>query len=76
MAKRFTIAQVKELMDIHENTINKTFTCRPENMDSKIKNMQEENNQLKHEVEALEESKEFQNETCKKMKNVGGELPE
>ena len=42
MAKSFTIAQQNELLDIHENTISKTFTNRIENLESKITSMQEE----------------------------------
>ena len=68
MAKSLTMAQLKESLDIHENTIIKIFTNRIENLESKITSMQEENKQLKGEVEALQESIEFQNETYKKMK--------
>ena len=41
MAKRFTMAQLKELLDIHEKTITKIFTNRIENLESKIIRMQE-----------------------------------
>ena len=68
MAKSFTMAQLKELLDIHENTIIKIFTNRIENLESKITSMQEENKQLKGEVKALQELIEFQNETYKNMK--------
>ena len=68
MAKSFIMIQLKELLDIHENTIIKIFTNRIENLESKITSMQEENKQLKGEVKALQESIEFQNETYKKMK--------
>ena len=68
MAKRFTMAQLKELLDIHENNIIKIFTSRIENFESKITNMQEENKHLKGEVRTLQESIEFENETYKKMK--------
>ena len=47
MAKSFTITQLKELLDIHENTIIRIFTNRIENLESKITSMQEENKQLK-----------------------------
>ena len=67
MAKSFTMAQLKELLDIHENTIIKIFTNRIETLESKITSMQEENKQLKGEVNALLESREFQNETYEKM---------
>ena len=59
MAKSFTMAQLKELLDIHENTIVKIFTNRIENLESKVIRMQEENKQLKGEVKALQESVEF-----------------
>ena len=68
MAKGFTMAQLKVLLDIHENTIIKIFTNRIKNLESKITSMQEENKQLKGEVKALQESIEFQNETYEKMK--------
>ena len=53
IAKIFTIAQLKEFLDIHENTIIKTFTNRIKNLESKIKG----------EMKALQEPTEFQNET-------------
>ena len=56
MANSFTMVQLKELLDIHENIIIKTFTNRIENkfkMESKITSKQEENKQLKGEVKAL-----------------------
>ena len=68
MAKSFTMAQLKELLDIHENTIIKIFTNKIENLESKIRSMQKENKQLKGEVKALKESIEFQIETYEKMK--------
>ena len=68
MVKSFTTAQLKELLDIHENTIIKIFTNRIENLESKIISMQEENKQLKGEVKALQKSIEFQNETYENMK--------
>ena len=37
------MAQVEELLNIHENTIIKTFTNIIENLESKIISMQEEN---------------------------------
>ena len=68
MAEIFTMAQLKELLDIHEKAIIKIFTNRIENLESKITNMQEENKQLKSEVKALQESIEFQNETYEELK--------
>ena len=68
MAKTFTMVQLKELLDIHENIIIKTFTNRIETLEPKITSMQEENKQLKSEVETLQASIEFQNETYKKIK--------
>ena len=53
------MAQLIELLDIHENTIIKIFTNRIENMESK---------QLKDEIIPLQESVEFRNETYDKMK--------
>ena len=68
MATSFTMPQLKELLDIHENTIIKIFINRIENLESKITSMQEKNKQLKGEVKGLQESIEFQNETYEKMK--------
>ena len=68
MSKSFAMAQLKELLNIHENTVIKIFTNRIENLESKITSIQEENKQLKGEVKALQESKEFQNETYENMK--------
>ena len=62
------MAQLKEQLDIHENTIIKIFTNRIENLEPKITSMQEENKQLKGEVKALKESIEVQNETDEIMK--------
>ena len=68
MTEGFTIAQLKELLDIHENTIIKIFTNRIENLKSKITSVPEEHKQLKGEVKALQESVEFQNETYENIK--------
>ena len=68
MSKSFAMAQLKELLNIHENAVIKIFTNRIENLGSKITSIQEENKQLKGEVKALQESKEFQNETYENMK--------
>ena len=62
------MAQLKELLDIDENTIIKLFTNRIENLESKITSMQEESKQLKGEVEALQKSVEFQNQIYENMK--------
>ena len=59
MAKRFNVAQLKELLDIYENTTINIFTKRIKNLESKITRMQEENKPLKSEVKALQESIEF-----------------
>ena len=68
MAKGFTMAQLKELLDIHENSIIKIFRNRIENLASKITSMQQKNKQLNGKVKALQEPIEFQNETYEKMK--------
>ena len=68
MTKSFTVAQLKELLDIHENSIINIFTNRIENLELKITSMQKESKQLKRERKALQASIEFQNETYKNMK--------
>ena len=68
MTKGFAMAQLKELLDIHDDTIIKIFTNRIENLESKIASMQEEYKRLRGEVKAVQESIEFQNETYEKMK--------
>ena len=50
MGKSFTMTQLKELLDIHENIVIKIFTNRIENLESKITSIQEKNEQLKGEV--------------------------
>ena len=62
------MAQLSELLNIHENTVIKIFTNRIENLESKIKSMQEENKQLKGEMKARQGSVEFQTETYENMK--------
>ena len=42
MAKSFTITQMKELLDTHENTVINIFTNRTENLESRISNIQDE----------------------------------
>ena len=64
-AKRFTMAQLNELLDIHENTYYYFlffFANRIENLKLTITSMQEENKQMKGEVKPLQDSTEFQNE--------------
>ena len=68
MVKSFTMVQLKELLDIHENAIIKIFTNRIEKLESKITSRQKENKQLKGEMKALPVSIECQNETYEKMK--------
>ena len=62
------MTQMKEFLDIQEKTVIKIFTNRIENLELKIKSMQEENKQLEGEVKALLESIEFQVETYNNMK--------
>ena len=66
MVERFTLVQMKELLDIY--TIIKIFTDRIENLESKITNMPKVLKYLTGELKALEESIKFQNETYKKIK--------
>ena len=66
MVERFTLVQMKELLDIY--TIIKIFTDRIENLESKITNMPKVIKYLTGELKALEESIKFQNETYKKIK--------
>ena len=59
MSKSFAMAQLKELLNIHENTVIKIFTNRIENLESKITSMQEENKQLKSEVKHCRSQQSF-----------------
>ena len=68
MDKIFIMAQLKEVLDIHENATIRIFTNRIENLQSKITRIQEKHKQPEGEVKALLESTEFQNETYQKMK--------
>jgi hypothetical protein len=66
MAK-ITIAQMKEFMDLHENTILKIFNDKIERLEAKIFIMQEENKTLKTEVCELKKSMEFINEKYERV---------
>ena len=71
MAKNFTMTQLKQLLNIHENIIIKICTNRFEKLELKITGIQEENNEMKREVkewrtEALQESTKFQDEIYEK----------
>ena len=68
MAKSFTAGQLKELLVIIEDIVIKVFWNRIQNLESKIANMQEGNKHQKGEVNALQWSTKFQNETYEKMK--------
>nr|XP_047131786.1 uncharacterized protein LOC124810759 [Hydra vulgaris] len=57
--KNITIAQLKEIMDIHENTTMKLFSDRIDKLESKILVIQEESKSLKSEVSDLKKSVEF-----------------
>ncbi|XP_065641667.1 uncharacterized protein LOC136073645 [Hydra vulgaris] len=57
--KSISITHLKEIMDIHENTIMKLFSDRIDKLESKISVMQEENKNLKDEVSDLKKSVEF-----------------
>ena len=50
MAKNFTMSQLKQLLNIHENIIIKICTNRFEKLELKITGIQEENNEMKREV--------------------------
>ena len=53
------MAQLKKLLDIHENNIIKISTNRIENLEWKITSMQEENKQLGGEVKSMHELIEY-----------------
>ncbi|XP_065645816.1 uncharacterized protein LOC136076270 [Hydra vulgaris] len=61
MAK-FTVSQVKDLLDIHENTLLKIFNEKFDKMEIKLLNLQEENTKLKKETNELKKSAEFLSE--------------
>ncbi|XP_065661072.1 uncharacterized protein LOC136084628 [Hydra vulgaris] len=61
MAK-FTVSQIKDLLDIHENTLLKIFNEKFDKMEIKLLNLQEENSKLKKETSKLRKSAEFLSE--------------
>ena len=67
MAKNFTTTQLKELLDMHENTIVKIFSERIE----KVFTIRGENKELKREMNDLKKAMDYQNE---KYENVVKEL--
>ena len=67
LAKYLTAAQLKKLLDIHEDAIFDIFTHRIEKLGPKNTRIKEENQKLNCEVKSLHESMNFQNETYKKM---------
>ncbi|XP_065658046.1 uncharacterized protein LOC136082563 [Hydra vulgaris] len=61
MAK-YTVVQIKDLLEIHENTLLKIFNEKFEKLESKLVNLQNENTCLKKEVYELKKSVEFVSE--------------
>nr|XP_004206627.2 uncharacterized protein LOC101240050 [Hydra vulgaris] len=72
MAK-FTVSQIKDLLDIHENTLLKIFNEKFDKMEIKLLNLQEENSKLKKETSELRKLAEFLNE---KYESIVQELSE
>ena len=55
--KNFTPAQVKELLDMHENTIIKCFTTQIDRLETKLNIQAQENRDLRQEVFELKKRK-------------------
>ncbi|XP_065684358.1 uncharacterized protein LOC136096721 [Hydra vulgaris] len=67
MAK-FTVSQIKELLELHESTLLKIFNDKFEKIENKLIRMQE-NTTLKNEISELKKSAEFINEKYEKILN-------
>ncbi|XP_065685038.1 uncharacterized protein LOC136097048 [Hydra vulgaris] len=59
MAKNFTPAQLKEILENHENTMMKIFNDRIEKMEIKFNNLKDENFTLKKELSEVQKAVEF-----------------
>ncbi|XP_065647333.1 uncharacterized protein LOC136077015 isoform X2 [Hydra vulgaris] len=57
--KNFTSAQLKDILEIHENTIMKMFIDRIEKLENKLKSVIDENKKLKKELRELNKAVEF-----------------
>ncbi|XP_047132537.1 uncharacterized protein LOC124811236 [Hydra vulgaris] len=68
MAK-FTVSQIKELLELHESTLLKIFNDKFEKIENKLISMQVENTTLKNEISELKKSAEFINEKYEKILN-------
>ncbi|XP_065684296.1 uncharacterized protein LOC136096680 [Hydra vulgaris] len=68
MAK-FTVSQIKELLELHESTLLKIFNDKFEKIENKLISMQVENTTLKTEISELKKSAEFINEKYEKILN-------
>ncbi|XP_065642142.1 uncharacterized protein LOC136073830 [Hydra vulgaris] len=67
MAK-FTVSQIKELLELHESTLLKIFNDKFEKIENKLISMQVENTTLKNEISELK-NVEFINEKYEKILN-------
>ena len=67
MAKEISMAQLKDLLDIHENTILKIFNEKIDKLEKKLYGMNEENKELKNQIQELKESMDFQKKGTRKQ---------
>nr|XP_047125170.1 uncharacterized protein LOC124807373 [Hydra vulgaris] len=67
MAKNFSASQLKEILDIHENTMMKIFNEKFERFEKQIDKLFEDNKILKTEVSELKKAVEFISEKYDKI---------
>ena len=62
----FSLAQLKEILDAHENTLMKLFNTAVEKLERKVDNLTTKNTVLKKEVADLKFSRQFYSDTIDK----------
>ena len=62
----FSLAQLKEILDAHENTLMKLFNTAAEKLERKVDNLTTKNTVLKKEVADLKFSRQFYSDTIDK----------
>ncbi|XP_065658644.1 uncharacterized protein LOC136083166 [Hydra vulgaris] len=67
MAKNFTTSQLKEILDIHENTTMKIFNKKIERLENNIEKLKDDNKILKSEVNDLKKTVKFVSEKYDKI---------
>ena len=73
----FSAAQIKEILDAHENTLMKFFNTAIERLERKVDNLTTENTVLKKEMADLKSSVQFHSDAIdEKLLEVDTKLPQ